>query len=354
MRLFCTSIIVMVFFHAGLVAADAGHATAFPDTHAPIGVMGDHTHRAGEWMFSYRYMFMHMDGNRDGSDTLSPAEIATTEPNPHAGPPTLRVVPLRMDMEMHMLGAMYAPSDDLTLMFMTSHQRKVMEHRTFMGMAGSAVRGHFTTVSEGIGDTTVSGLFRLRAADHHNLHLHAGLSLPTGSITESDAVLTPMGTRPTLRLPYPMQLGSGTYDLIAGATWNGWAGRKRWGAQYLGRFRLGRNAAGYALGDEHQATAWTSYRVHPLVSGALRVQARYRGQISGQDDRVTAPVQTADPDNQGGRQIDLGASLNFGPAGNRAKGVRFALEAMFPVYRRLHGPQLETDWSLALGLQKSY
>ncbi len=26
--------------------------------------MGDHAHKAGEWMLSYRYSFMKMDGNR--------------------------------------------------------------------------------------------------------------------------------------------------------------------------------------------------------------------------------------------------------------------------------------------------
>ena len=30
-----------------------------PDGHAPIPVMGDHMHGKGEWMFSYRYMYMN-------------------------------------------------------------------------------------------------------------------------------------------------------------------------------------------------------------------------------------------------------------------------------------------------------
>ena len=38
-----------------------------PDSHAPIGVMSDHTHEAGEMMFSYRYMFMNMNENYVGS-----------------------------------------------------------------------------------------------------------------------------------------------------------------------------------------------------------------------------------------------------------------------------------------------
>jgi hypothetical protein len=42
------------------------------DDHAPIGVMADHYHEAGEFMFSYRYMSMSMQGNLDGSRSLSP------------------------------------------------------------------------------------------------------------------------------------------------------------------------------------------------------------------------------------------------------------------------------------------
>ena len=38
-----------------------------PDGHAPLGVMGDHMHGKGEWMASYRYMSMDMDGLRSGS-----------------------------------------------------------------------------------------------------------------------------------------------------------------------------------------------------------------------------------------------------------------------------------------------
>ena len=35
---------------------------ARPDGHAPISVMGDHMHAMGEWMVSYRYMTMDMEG----------------------------------------------------------------------------------------------------------------------------------------------------------------------------------------------------------------------------------------------------------------------------------------------------
>ena len=39
-------------------------------SHAPVGVMGDHHHKVGEWMLSYRYMAMEMEGNLDGGATI--------------------------------------------------------------------------------------------------------------------------------------------------------------------------------------------------------------------------------------------------------------------------------------------
>jgi len=69
-----------------------------PDAHAPISVMGDHKHHKGEWMFSYRYMHMDMDGNMDGNNNLSAAEIL--DPNGL----NFLVTPLEMQMDMHMFG----------------------------------------------------------------------------------------------------------------------------------------------------------------------------------------------------------------------------------------------------------
>lgn len=72
------------------------------------------------------------------------------------------------------------------------------------------------------------------SAQRHCLHFNAGLSLPTGSIDKQDA--TPMG--PNSKLPYPVQLGSGTYDLLPGLTYNGQDRDLSWGAQSSQRNHL--------------------------------------------------------------------------------------------------------------------
>ena len=94
--------------------------TAAPEGHAPIMVMGDHMHQAGEYMFSLRQMNMRMTGNISGTNKLSDAQVLG-QPNDNAMmPANLRVVPQKMDMAMTMLGAMYAPNDTITLLAMNA------------------------------------------------------------------------------------------------------------------------------------------------------------------------------------------------------------------------------------------
>lgn len=322
--------------------------------HAPIGVMGDHMHKKDEWMFSYRFMSMEMEGNRSGSSSISPEEIVTTVPNRLAGklmqPPTLRVVPTKMTMDMHMFGGMYAPSDKLTLMVMVNYMQKEMDHITFMGPTGTMRRGTFTTKSEGFGDTKVSGMYSLYNDGKHKLHLNMGVSLPTGSITKKDTVLAPTGKRVKLRLPYGMQMGSGTYDLLPGITYQMYQGKWNFGAQYMATIRTGENSEDYTFGDEHKTTAWVSYAWQHNLSSSVRLAYQDVSNIDGADSKIAAPVQTADPNNYGKERLDLYAGVNWASQ----TGHRLALEVGAPVYQHLDGPQLETDWTLTAGYQFAF
>ena len=337
--------------------ASAGPPPLRADGHAPIGVMGDHRHKTGEVMLSYRYMFMDMRGNRTGDDSISVAAIATTVPNRFAGmpgqPPTLRVVPTDMQMQMHMFGAMYAPSDRVTLMAMLPWIDKTMDHVTFQGGMGTTRLGGFETNSSGWGDVKLSALIGLASKGEHGLHLNFGVSLPTGSTSEQDTILTPMGGRPTVRLPYAMQIGSGTYDLLPGITYNGRDGNLAWGAQLAGVIRTGKND-GYRLGNEARLAAWASYQPRPAVSLSGRLEARTAGDITGRDSRIMGPVQTADPDNYGGDTITLFAGVNLVSQRGALRGHRLAAEIGVPVYQDLNGPQMETDWIATLGWQYAF
>jgi hypothetical protein len=317
--------------------ANADDFDSRPDSHAPIGVMGDHTHQAGEWMLAYRYARMRMRGNRDGTRDLSPSDFLNPPPTP------FQVAPTEMDVEMHMFGLMFAPHDALTLMVGLPFVRKEMSHRRIDGL-------RFDTRSSGIGDLRITGLVNVFEAEHHELHLNAGVSFPTGSVHEKDRIPGPGNTQ----LPYPMQLGSGTYDFIPGLTYAGHGELVSWGAQALGTIRTGRNDNGYQMGNRVDLTSWVAIPLGSWVSVSGRAAWSWEDRYSGSDDALKVGptvVPTADPDRRGGRRLDLLAGINFvlplGPFGTH----RLALEAGAPVYQHLRGPQLELDWRLMVGWQ---
>ena len=345
--------VLLAFACAAKIHAD----TARPDSHAPIGVMGDHTHEAGEYMLSYRFMTMEMEGSRSGSDRLTADQIVTSVPNRFFGrpgqPPTLRVVPTEMTMNMHMFGAMYAPSDRVTLMLMANYLDLEMDHLTYQGGMGTNVLGTFTTESSGWSDTTLAGLVELYDTPATKIHATLGVSLPTGSVEERDDILTPTGMRPTVRLPYPMQLGSGTYDPIVGLTYHGNASAWAWGGQWRSTVRTTENDEDYQLGDVHMLTGWLSYMFSPSMSASLRLSYEDEDSISGIDPRIVAPVQTADPDRLGGETTSIAFGVTLLARG-ALNGWRMAFEYSVPIEQDLNGPQLETDSVLTFGLQKAW
>ncbi|MDE0514442.1 MAG: transporter, partial [Gammaproteobacteria bacterium] len=72
-----------VFFTVCLACIQAHADASGPNAadHAPIGVMGDHMHEKDEFMLSYRFMHMDMQGNRAGTDSIDADTIVTTVPN---------------------------------------------------------------------------------------------------------------------------------------------------------------------------------------------------------------------------------------------------------------------------------
>lgn len=320
--------------------------------------MGDHMmHNKGEAMVSFRYMFMDMEGNRIGTNRVSPDFIVQNVPNRFFGlpmqPPTLRIVPTDMTMDMLMLGFMWAPSDLTTLTIMGSYVSKEMNHVTYMGPAGTDVLGTFKTEAQGLGDTRLSAMIRLYEKPVHKIHLDVGISAPTGSTTETDSVLTPMNTRPTVRLPYAMQLGSGTWDFRPGLTYNGSADRLAWGAQYAGTFRLG-DDNGYDWGQVHEITGWALWKFGSSMSGSVRLAWEDREGINGIDREIVGPVQTADPDNYGGEWLFGYLGISFSGQSGWFRGQRLAVEAGWPIRQDLDGPQMETDFRLTAGWQYGF
>jgi hypothetical protein len=334
-------ILALLISMTSLVARAQAWTSDRPDGHAPIGVMGDHTHSTGEVMLSYRLMYMDMEGSRIGTTSIDDDEIVSP-----TGEDFL-ITPTRMPMTMHMMGIMYAPSDRVTLMGMIPLTATHMDHRTRAG-------GTFTTDMTGVGDVSVTALVNLARFGRQRIHANLGVRLPTGSISKTD--VTPASAPNETRLPYPMQPGSGTYDFSPGVTWLGqtddWSG----GAQASATLRSGENEAGYRLGHRFMATGWAARRLGDRWSVSLRLTSETWGNIDGADPSFAGGVAnrmvpTVFTDLRGGSRIDVAGGINVFLKRRTPAQVRLAVEVSRPVYQDLDGPQLETDLQVISGLQ---
>lgn len=312
-----------------------------PDGHAPIMVMGDHTHNKGEFMLSYRYMNMAMEGSRIGTDAVPNGVILSPTVFP------FRVTPTEMSMEMHMLGAMWAPVTSLTLLVMTSHISSEMAHVTRAG-------GSFVTSSSGWGDITVTALYVVARPEGSSLHVGLGANIPVGSFQQRDT--TPLSQPDDVQLPYSMQLGSGTTDLLPSLTYLSQLEKLSFGLQVGGIYRLSKNSNDYRLGHVAHGTFWAAYSLSNMFSASMRVAGKSWGNVDGYDRALGSGGQSPSqiPSLQGGTRFDAGVGMNFFSPSGPFQNLRFGAEVLFPVFQDLNGPQLEVDLLAQVGVQYSF
>ncbi len=355
-QLLCVGVCVCL---AMPVWAHVESSTFRPESHAPAGVMADHLHAKGGWMFGYRYLTSEYRGLYQGSSSITLEQ---------AGAAGYSMVGRSMSMKMHMLDIMYAVSDRVTLMLMPMHMSMdmTMEGTGTMPMGGMHGMAHHSDAgitmgdsmmddsmmgwmthshgTSGWGDTNVSALIRLYAFEGHSLHLTLGISVPTGSVDEK---------KPNGMLEhYGMQLGSGTWDLAPNLTYTGYRDRVSWGVQMGGTERLeSANASGFAFVDQRFATGWLGYRLAPWLSVTVRLEYEYEDQLSGEYNAAYPRKSPGDElGNYGGEFVTAATGFNAVARRGPLAGVRLGLEWESRVDESYNGIQLgaEDGWSLSL------
>ncbi len=319
-------------------AATAAYADILkqPDDHAPIGIMGDHLHKKGEWMIGYKYKSSTTRGMRDGDSRVSNASVMAAYGE----------IPANMEMGMHMAEVMYGITDDLTLMVMPQYMQMRMLHMSSHG------GGHSHTHEvEGFGDTEVTGLYSLYRDTNNRAHLNIGVNLPTGA---TDKTFTDHHGK-MYHLPYNMQFGSGTFDPILGATWVGKSADWSWGAQTMNYIRVGNNNEGYRQGNRYSLTGWAARNLTKVASTSLRFEGEAWGNVNGRDATLPLNIMAgADPSKQSGQRVMAYIGLNLLAGEGTFSGNRLALEFGLPAYERTNGPQPDSDYRLTVGWQKAF
>ena len=289
-------------------------------------------------MVGYEYLLESMDGNRDRTRGVSRRKVLER----------FFTSPTDGTMEMHMPMVMYTPIEDLSLMAMLPYMRKSMKHVTRDGV-------RFSERSEGIGDVQVRGLYTFWRSGgfKHRFLLNAGLSFPTGSINKKD--FGPDRSVGQARLEYPMQLGSGTVDLLPGLTYLGETDLWSWGTEFIPTVRIGRNSHNYRLGNRYRLSGWGAWKWTEWLSLTGRMDGQIWQNIHGSD-RVLDPMDepTKDPEIQGGKRVDLLLGTNLFVPKGFLKGNRLSAEVGWPLYQFLDGRQLKTNWFVRVGWQWAF
>ncbi len=304
-----------------------------PDAHAPIGVMRDHIHKKGEYMLSYRYDLMNMKGMRDGTNNLSNAEVLNN----------YMMSPTKMNMKMHMVGAMYGVTDELTLMAMGSYMTNDMK---MVDMDGNKTKSDVS----GFGDTSLTAMYGFFKDSNSHAQFNLGVSVPTGSIKKSES-----GSR----VGYPMQLGSGSYEVLPGLSYTAFKNSYSYGSQLNGQFRTNYNNSGYKLGDSYNLTAWTAKKLNEAFSVSSRLNYTVTQKTKGAYSELnTMDALMMSPTNNalysGGRKLDFLLGVNFIVPSGALKGHRLALEGGVPLYQKLNNAQMKNNYNITLGWQKSF
>ena len=320
-------------------------------TLAPIGIMGS-MHHSG-FMFSIKQGLMKMHGNIFDGKNISNSKILEM-PNPLGNmPANLSVVPQNMDMKMTMIDVMYAPSNNLTFMAMATYASRDMQLNSYSPMMGRGLVGQFNTSSSDLSDISFSTLFHISQIKNSKWHGEISYKKSIGSDDSMAQVLTPMGKKMSMIMPYAMQPGDGSSSLIFGLTNT----RKlnediTWGTQLKRKMVV--SESGWSFGDQTEFNSWIQYPFSKQVSISSRLKFVDQDALSGRNPSIMAPVQTANPKNYGGTEVFVGLGMNINLdiffRGNDSIGI----EILKPVNQNKNNLQMKADYQVIIGYQKSF
>jgi hypothetical protein len=324
------------------------HSCCCDNDPTPAGMMISHIHRKGEWMISYKYMHMGMNGLINGSQNMDKNEVFAN----------YLMAPEHMQMDMHMLMAMYGITHKLTLMGMLGYTKTSMEMAMFSSgghhHAGADLgSGSHVMETSGPADIKLYALYSPLNKSHHQLVLSAGMSFPVAGTTEKGEADDMM--YPDKRLPYAMQPGSGTYDVLPCVNYLYQQGKITASAQLSATIRTGHNATGYRLGNETILNGWFAYQWLNFLSSSLRVEGVQSGEISGNDPTLYIYSEpSANPANYGGKRVNcyIGSvvKLKKGFLSNTGLGIEYGV----PVYQYWNGTQMKLQQSLNVSLSVGF
>tara|TARA_B100001173_G_scaffold103029_1_gene89183 strand:- start:2813 stop:3871 length:1059 start_codon:yes stop_codon:yes gene_type:complete len=316
-------------------------------SNTPVGLVGAAMHHHG-FMFAIKQSYMNMDSNIYEGNDISSSEILSFK-NPLSNTPyNLSVVPKKMNMKMTMLMGMYALSENFNLTGMATYSSKEMTLESFKPMMNREFLGSFNTSSADLSSISFGGLILLKDVNGSKTHFNIAIDKSVGDSGVKGTALTPMGSYMDMTLPYAMQLGDKGTKIDLGVTNQKKINeRLSWGNQLKRKFGL--SDALWSFGDQLEFNTWLQYKQSKVISLSSRLKLVHQQKISGIDPSIIAPVQTANPDNYGGKEAHLAFGANF-----LVGHSKISFEFVLPISQEKNNLQMKAKNMLIIGYQNSF
>lgn len=297
-----------------------------PDFVFPVGVKGGKNMMAKRIMFSYKFGTMDMDCCKDSTSSVNNDFIKSLG---------FSMAPTDMTMDMHMFHAMYAYNKNISLMAMLPYIEKEMDMVKLSGM--NSGRTHRSS-SRGIGDLSIAGLYKLSGKSN----LKLSLSIPTGEFDEKDENM--MGMMKIL--PYPMQLGSGTYDVTLCYSFQEIFSDWSYGFQLNATKRFDYNSEDWRYGDRREVSAWAAKPLFKTFSFSIGLDIEHQDNINGKSSKRNNMTPTWNEYFHSHLRVSSNIGLNYKIPNSKS---RIGLQCGVPIYEDVDGSQMVPDFKCNLG-----
>ena len=294
-----------------------------PDFAPPTGVKSPKKMMKNKLMLSYKFGSMEMGCCKRGGKNIPNASIASLG---------YSMAPTKMSMDMHMFGGMYAFGSNFTMMAMIPYVEKNMEMIKISGMNQGKLH---QMQSRGVGDLKILGISQFK-----KINFSLGLSLPTGEYDEQDHNM--MGQLKVL--PYGMQIGSGTTDILFGMGRQYFYEDWSLGYQFNATFRTEKNNDKWAYGDEQSLNIWASKNLNSEIGVSTGINFVNKDSIDGDSIHKLTNSPRWDGKSYNSQTINLTVGLNAKYGKNR-----IGFNCGVPVYEHHNAPSPDQDFKCTIG-----
>ena len=327
---FASVLLACLLTRAPVLAQTPRWTSEHPDGHAPAGVMAEFLILNRDLYVGVRFYQEQFRGTSLGTAPVSSDDVLDF----------FTVAPLSLDKETAEL--------DLRLGlfgFVTLQASMPISQADRLSTTDAVF---FETSSKTYGDVSIRGLFDVLEMNEYRMSLTLGATVPTGRINKRDA--TPFAAGEIL--PYAMQGGSGTPDVLAGLTFLVQNEVASVGAQINSVTRVVDNRRGYRLGDEYSFSVWGAHNLSDWVSVSMRGLFETWGDVTGSEPGTDGAIDPgANSFAQGGERLQIPFGVNLFFRDGPLNGHRLLVEWYYPVHEDLNGPQLSAERTFVVSWQ---